>query len=104
MRAGKLLTHVDSPLKATIWAETLRAAGIRCELRNTTLGGAVGEIPFLECTPQIWINDATDEARAREILRELAAPPIGPGWRCAKCGEESEPQFGSCWSCGAARA
>lgn len=97
---GKLLVYAEHPLLATIWAETLRAAGIVCELRNTTLAGAVGEIPFLECAPQIWLADAADEGRAREILRQLREPPVGPAWTCERCGEHSEPQFGSCWRCG----
>jgi hypothetical protein len=99
----KLLARADHPLQAAIWADTLRAAGIRCEVRNTTLSGALGEIPFLECAPQLWLADARDEAQAREILKEIRQPPAGPGWRCAGCGEESEPQFGTCWKCGAAR-
>ena len=43
----KLLARADHLVLATIWAESLRAAGIRCELRNTMLSGAIGEIPFL---------------------------------------------------------
>lgn len=99
----KLLARADHLVLATIWAESLRAAGIRCELRNTTLSGAMGEIPFLECAPQLWIEHDVEEARAREILQQLRRPASGPGWRCARCGEYSEPQFGACWQCGAER-
>lgn len=99
----KLVARADHPLQAAIWADTLRAAGIRCEVRNTTLSGAMGEIPFLECAPQLWLLDAGDETRAREILRQLRLPIVGAHWRCAACGEESEPQFGTCWKCGAER-
>jgi len=52
----KLLARADNSLQASIWADTLRAAGIRCELRNTALSGAMGEIPFLECAPQLWLE------------------------------------------------
>lgn len=100
----KLLARADHLLLATIWAESLRAAGIRCELRNTALSGAVGEIPFLECAPQLWIERDVDEARAREILHQLQRPVAGPGWHCERCGEYSEPQFGACWQCGAERS
>lgn len=99
----KLLARADHLVQATIWAESLRAAGIRCQLRNTTLSGAVGEIPFLECAPQLWIEHDADETRAREILQQLLHPEQGPQWRCARCGEWSEPQFGACWQCSAAR-
>jgi hypothetical protein len=100
----KLAARADHPLQAAIWADTLRAAGIRCEVRNTALSGALGEIPFLECAPQVWLIDDADEYRAREILQSLRRPACGAAWRCASCGEVSEPQFGSCWKCGAERA
>jgi hypothetical protein len=99
----KLLARAENLLLGTIWAESLRAAGIRCELRNTTLSGAIGEIPFLECAPQLWITRDADEPRALEILCELRRPAGGPGWRCTQCGEYSEPQFGACWQCGTER-
>jgi hypothetical protein len=99
----KLVARADHPLQAAIWADTLRAAGIRCEVRNTTLSGAMGEIPFLECAPQLWVLDELDETRANEVLQQLRRPVTGAPWRCTECGEESEPQFGTCWKCGAVR-
>ncbi len=99
----KLLARADNSLQASIWADTLRAAGIRCELRNTALSGAMGEIPFLECAPQLWLERDSDAARAREILQQLQRPMQGPLWICSTCSEYSEPQFGSCWQCGVAR-
>lgn len=99
----KLLQRFDHRLQAEHYANVLRAAGVRCTLRNTALAGALGEIPFLECAPQLWLEDALDEPRAREILRSLEAPLAEPPWRCG-CGETIEPQFGACWRCGAGRA
>jgi hypothetical protein len=99
----KMLTRCDHPLQAAHLANALRAAGIRCEVRNTVLSGAIGDIPWLECAPQIWLADASDEARASALLAELRAPAGGPAWRCAKCGETLEAQFGECWNCGTAR-
>lgn len=99
----KLIARADHPLQAAIWADTLRAAGIRCEVRNTALSGALGEIPFLECAPQIWLLDERDADRAHAVLQQLRQPVSGPSWRCPACGEESEPQFGTCWKCGAVR-
>jgi len=99
----KLVARADHPLQAAIWADTLRAAGIGCEVRNTTLSGAMGEIPFLECAPQLWVLDERDEARAIDVLQQLRRPVTGTPWRCTGCGEESEPQFGICWKCGMVR-
>lgn len=100
----KLLARCDHALQAAHLANVLRAAGIRCEVRNTTLSGAIGDIPWLECAPQIWIVDDLDEARARQLLRDLRAPPNGPEWVCPACGERLEAQFGQCWRCATPRA
>lgn len=100
----KLLRRCDHLIQAAHFANALRAAGIACEVRNTTLSGAIGDIPWLECAPQVWVLDALDEARARALLDELAVPPDAPAWECAQCREKIEPQFGACWNCGAARS
>lgn len=99
----KLLLRCEHALAAAHLAAALRAAGIDCEVRNTTLAGALGEIPFLECAPQIWLRHALDEARARELLAQLRLPSSGEPWTCRACGEVLEPQFGQCWKCGADR-
>jgi len=99
----KLLMRCDHALAAAHYAAALRAAGIGCDVRNTTLAGAMGEIPFLECAPQIWIHSPLDEARARELIAELRRPVVGEPWVCRQCGETLEPQFSQCWNCGTAR-
>ena len=77
--------------------------GIRCEVRNTALSGAIGEIPWAECAPQIWIDNRLDEPRAHQLIREASRAVDGPRWQCGQCGETLEPQFGACWQCGTAR-
>jgi rubrerythrin len=99
----KLLLRCEHALAAAHVAAALRAAGIDCEVRNTALSGALGEIPFLECAPQIWIRNSLDEARARELIAQLRQPVEGEPWTCRHCGEVLEPQFSQCWNCGAAR-
>lgn len=99
----KLLLRCDHALQAAHFANALAAAGIRCEVRNTTLAGAIGDIPWLECAPQLWLLDDLDEYRARELLNDLTRQVAGPPWRCTSCGEQLEPQFGACWKCGTAR-
>jgi hypothetical protein len=98
----KLLMRLDHPVQAAHFANVLRAAGIRCEVRNTTLSGAIGDIPFLDCAPHLWIENWLDEAQARQLLAEVQQPLHAPSWRCG-CGEQIEPQFGQCWQCGAQR-
>jgi len=94
-----LLLSCDHLLQAEHYANVLRAAGIGCTVRNATLSGAMGDIPFLECAPQIWIENRLDEARARDLIASLRLPLDAPPWTCAHCGESIEPQFGACWRC-----
>lgn len=76
----KLGTWPD-PVTADIAAGTLKASGIDCEVRNTLLWSAAGELPPDICAPEIWLTDARDMARARAILKEIAenaeAPRLG---------------------------
>jgi hypothetical protein len=82
----------------------LQAEGIRTELRNERLGGAVGEIPFLEAWPELWVAEL-DFDRAQELIDlELHSHGIEePEWTCPGCGERVEGQFNECWQCGRAR-
>ena len=84
-------------------ANLLRSAGIRAEVRNTFLTGAVGDIPFIEAGPQIWIDPRESEEVARTIILEAEQLPTGPDWTCESCGEVIEGQFAQCWHCGSAR-
>ena len=78
----------------------LIAAGIDCEIRNQFLAGAIGELPALETWPQLYVDEA-DEYRALRALAQAAQPAAGSPWTCEECGEQPEPQFSTCWRCGA---
>ena len=81
----------------------LEQSGIGCMIRNEQLSGGLGEIPFLECLPELWVLRDDDLARAQRLLTEIeAASTPAPDWRCANCGESNEGQFAACWSCGRA--
>jgi hypothetical protein len=82
--------------------DTLAGRGIRVMIRNQLLQGAAGELPPTECWPELWVMDDADADIARTLVEEAARPPANDGrrWICA-CGEVIEPQFSSCWSCGA---
>jgi Putative prokaryotic signal transducing protein len=99
----KLLSRCDSAIEAWHLAGVLKAGGVRCEVRNTQLSGALGEIPWDECAPQLWLVDAADEPLARRLIDMARSAPLGPAWRCNGCGESIEPQFSDCWRCGAER-
>lgn len=101
--AMKLFLHSLDVIEAHHHANLLRAAGIPAEVRNTFLSGAVGDIPFGEAAPQVWIDAAQDEGVARQVLRQASERPVQPDWSCPDCGEWIEGQFGQCWRCGGVR-
>jgi len=80
----------------------LEHAGIPCFTKNEQLVGALGEVPFLECMPEVWVYDDADEARAQALVAgAVAAPPdVAAPWQCATCGETNDGQFAACWKCG----
>ena len=87
--------------EAHLLAGWLTQRGIRVRILNANAAGAMGEIPMDAAAPQLWVEDARDEARAREAIAAFHAQAAGPARRCPKCGEENPPAFDLCWSCGA---
>ncbi|WP_118180761.1 DUF2007 domain-containing protein [Paraburkholderia phosphatilytica] len=87
------------------WVNVLAVAGIRCELHNCYLNGALGEIPADQCAPELWLMDERDEMIALRLIdaAKRGPSPDAPPWRCRQCGETLEAQFTVCWQCGTAR-
>ena len=88
--------------QAAMIQEILSNEGIQCLLRNDQLSSALGEIPFVECYPELWVVDDDIFPRARKLLdgwfndRGNSDKP----WTCKNCGEHCDAQFGACWACG----
>jgi len=92
----------DSIIEIAHLRNLLEQAGIACYVRNERLGGVVGEIPFVECWPELWVLRNGDALSARGLIdtaRAAVVPP--PDWTCRSCGERVEGQFDACWRCSA---
>jgi hypothetical protein len=85
--------------------DVLEQAGVPCVLRNELSAGLSPEIPLTDSTPELWIQNDHDYARAQEIKGDMRTEPeiAGSAWKCPACGEAVEPQFSSCWKCGASK-
>ncbi len=97
----KRIYSAETLVQVAHMKNVLAAHGIRAELRNARLAGAVGEIPFLETWPQLWVDELfADWARelVEQELREAEEPV--QDWDCPACGERIEGQFAVCWNCG----
>jgi hypothetical protein len=98
----KRIYRAQSSLDVAHVRNVLTAAGIRAQMRNEYLVGALGDLPLMETWPQLWVEDV-DEPRALRAISNVAQAASGPSWNCVGCGEMLEPQFLSCWHCGTER-
>ena len=90
--------------QAGLLKELLEKEGIACLIKNEQLFAALGEIPFLECAPQLWVVDDEVWPRAKLLLDGwLKEEANSEAWTCHVCGEKLEGQFGACWKCGKTR-
>jgi len=101
----KELYSAQDPLMIAHLKNVLETFGIECVVKNIYLSSAAGEIPPIECWPELWVVDDSRHAEARAILEETLAPiqSVKKPWRCVGCGEEVEGQFSECWNCGSHR-
>lgn len=68
--------------------------------RNEILAGGMGEIPPIECWPELWVIEDREAVAARRIIDAvLAGRQNDEPWRCETCGEMIEAQFTDCWRC-----
>jgi putative signal transducing protein len=85
--------------------DLLEANGIPCVLRNDFLSAGRGELPPIECWPEVWVVNDSDAQRAQQLVVEATQPAEARAepWRCTSCGEEVDAVFAQCWHCGAER-
>ena len=97
----KVLSGISLP-DTTHFKNLLEHSGIACIIKNCELGGGLGDLPVLDCAPELWVLD-TDASRAEALIRDSVRPAAhGAPWHCSQCGEDNEAQFAACWSCGGA--
>jgi hypothetical protein len=89
-------------LDAQLAVDALSSLGMTTHIFNANAAGALGEVPFMQAQPEVWIDDDTQEARAREALAGLRNAPPRDEKICARCGELNPGNFLSCWQCGGA--
>jgi len=86
----------------SIYRSILAGHGIRCRIRNEFLSAGMGELPPIECWPQLCVDD-DDYEEAKRIVEDALNEKDTAAWTCDACGEELEGQFSECWNCGTSR-
>lgn len=100
----KKVTSADSLITISHYRNLLASEGIPAFIRNEYLGAIVGEMPYQEVWPELWVRNDLDYDRAVQLIdgaKILGESPRAP-WACAHCGTDNEGQFAACWSCGRA--
>jgi hypothetical protein len=93
------------PLMIGHLRNVLGTYGITCVTKNLDLSTAAGELPPIDCWPELWVEDE-QLVRAKSILKKTMAPlkAVKKPWICGGCAEEIEGQFTECWKCGRSRS
>ena len=96
----KVYVSTDSILVAQLRA-MLETNHIDCMVRNDFLTGAAGELPVMECWPELWVIEDFQVDKAQTLINTLVhAHPGGSSWICPNCAESLEAAFSQCWHCG----
>lgn len=84
----------------------LDSRGIPVSVSDAPLSLAMGEIPFVEITTALMLEDSEMLEEAQSLMQQFRSglPGVrGAAWICPTCEESHEPMFGACWNCGEPR-
>lgn len=95
----KKVTSADSLVTINHYKNLLVSEGIQAFIRNEHLGGIVGEMPFQEVWPELWVKNDLDYDRAVQLIDSANIINESPSgiWRCRQCDADNEGQFSACW-------
>ena len=99
----KRVFRADSLLEAQLVADTLTSMGIANHILNAYAVGAMGDLPYSQTSPEVWVDDAAQQARVAEVIAGLDAP-LSADKSCPHCGETNPGNFLTCWQCHSALA
>ena len=97
------VTSAHSVVTSSHYKNLLVSEGIPAFLKNEHFGTIMGEVPFQEVWPELWVENDLDYDRAQQLINStkiMEESPSSP-WKCRRCGEENEGQFAACWNCSA---
>jgi hypothetical protein len=94
----KLYTAADI-IEAQLVQKLLASEGITTSLKNENLQSGVGELPFVEMWPELWLLDHRDLDRARQVLNDFINRNVASDWVCTICNERNPESFEICWMC-----
>jgi hypothetical protein len=95
----KVYTAANLP-DAYLLLGLLGAEGIKAHILNANAQGGLGEIPFANTYPEIWLERTGDVQRTKNIIEQFERPQLaGEVLTCGQCGEDNPAGFELCWNC-----
>lgn len=101
----KLFSSSDIFLFQTVKSE-LDALNIPYMVKNEFASGAMGELPWQEAQPELWLIDEgwfTKANKVVSVVEENAKESAQRAWQCSHCHEHNGGAFDVCWQCNQSR-
>jgi hypothetical protein len=79
----------------------LESEGIQTLVKNLAASSIMGDVPFTEVFPELWVVNDADYDVALQLLGEhrQLVPSDAHDWVCSNCGEQVPKEFDVCWNC-----
>mgnify|MGYP001216855799 CR=1 FL=1 len=90
----------ENIIEARIVKDLLAAEKISSRILNENAIGAIGEIPFIQTYPEVWLDKEKDLPSAKQVISLYNNRPKSPDVNCDQCGEPNPSNFEFCWNCG----
>ena len=88
--------------EAYLIRDLLAEVGVRTQILNENAQGGMGEIPFTQTYPEVWIERKGDLDRARRVIAAYESRSDTTKYvDCTHCGEQNPDNFETCWHCSA---
>ena len=82
----------------------LETHDIKTFIKNQYGSSVMGEVPFVEVVPELYVLAEKDLARAKQLLQlDLPVEEPDEDWVCPECGVDIEGTLDRCWKCGTGR-
>jgi len=101
----KKLISQSSLIELAPYEFALNVADIKFSRKNEFISGAIGDLPFTEVWPELWLINDEQFEQADKICQRITLEVNNNDidWSCVQCKEINANSFEFCWSCGELR-